>query len=164
LSDIRSTTRRLTLADRFGIPPFSVLNAREGWWQNRKRAWIDLGGRAVDEALLRDLGGATLLPGFTDGHVHVGGRLRGRSPLPSQNPKGLGAPLVCALWRSRIVCVRVQNLVSFIFAGVWCGSHSTCFSPSLWSAVLGLLSFSGDAVDSPANHPTSIPQFRNCAT
>jgi hypothetical protein len=33
----------VTLADRFGIPPFSVLNAREGWWQDRKRAWIALG-------------------------------------------------------------------------------------------------------------------------
>lgn len=31
------------LADRFGIPPFSVLNAREGAWQERKRAWISLG-------------------------------------------------------------------------------------------------------------------------
>lgn len=31
------------LADKFGIPPFSVLNAREGWWQNRKRAWLALG-------------------------------------------------------------------------------------------------------------------------
>ena len=35
-----------TLAERFGIPPFSVLNAREGWWQNRKRAWLDLGIRS----------------------------------------------------------------------------------------------------------------------
>lgn len=34
------------LAERFGIPPFSVLNAREGWWQDRKRAWIDLGIRS----------------------------------------------------------------------------------------------------------------------
>lgn len=32
-----------TLSDRFGVPPFSVLNAREGWWQDRKRAWIALG-------------------------------------------------------------------------------------------------------------------------
>jgi len=32
-----------SLADRFGIVPFSVLNAREGWWQDRKRAWIALG-------------------------------------------------------------------------------------------------------------------------
>jgi hypothetical protein len=34
------------LADRFGIPPFSVLDARKGWWQDRKRAWIDLGIRS----------------------------------------------------------------------------------------------------------------------
>ena len=31
------------LSDRFLIPPFSVLNAREGFWQDRKRAWIALG-------------------------------------------------------------------------------------------------------------------------
>ena len=31
------------LSDRFMIPPFSVLNAREGWWQNRKRAWLAIG-------------------------------------------------------------------------------------------------------------------------
>ena len=34
---------RQTLAERFGLPPFSVLNAREGWWQERKRAWLALG-------------------------------------------------------------------------------------------------------------------------
>lgn len=32
-----------SLAEKFGIPPFSVLNAREGWWQDRKRGWIALG-------------------------------------------------------------------------------------------------------------------------
>ncbi len=31
------------LADKFMIPPFSVLNAREGWWQERKRQWLALG-------------------------------------------------------------------------------------------------------------------------
>lgn len=35
-----------SLADRFLIPPFSVLNAREGWWQDRKRAWLALGIRS----------------------------------------------------------------------------------------------------------------------
>ena len=28
------------------IPPFTVLNAREGWWQNRERAWLALGIRS----------------------------------------------------------------------------------------------------------------------
>jgi len=31
-----------TLAQRFMVPPFTVLNAREGWWQERKAAWITL--------------------------------------------------------------------------------------------------------------------------
>lgn len=31
------------LADRFTIPPFSVLDARQGNWQERKRAWLSLG-------------------------------------------------------------------------------------------------------------------------
>lgn len=34
------------LSDRFLIPPFSVFNAREGWWQDRKRAWVALGIRS----------------------------------------------------------------------------------------------------------------------
>jgi DNA modification methylase len=32
-----------SLSDRFGVPPFSVLNAREGWWQDRKKSWLALG-------------------------------------------------------------------------------------------------------------------------
>ena len=31
------------LSDKFMIAPFSVLNAREGWWQDRKRAWLAMG-------------------------------------------------------------------------------------------------------------------------
>lgn len=36
-------TKPLGLVGEFMIPPFSVLNAREGWWQERKRQWISLG-------------------------------------------------------------------------------------------------------------------------
>lgn len=31
------------LAQTFDYPPFSVLNARDGWWQERKRQWLALG-------------------------------------------------------------------------------------------------------------------------
>jgi len=34
---------RTTLAERFIVPPFSVLDARQGYWQDRKKAWIALG-------------------------------------------------------------------------------------------------------------------------
>jgi hypothetical protein len=48
--------RKGSLAERFGVPPFTVLSAREGWWQERKRAWIALGiqselGRGEDRGL-----------------------------------------------------------------------------------------------------------------
>lgn len=32
-----------SLAERFAVPPFSTLDARQGYWQNRKRAWLSLG-------------------------------------------------------------------------------------------------------------------------
>ena len=31
------------VAERFGFPPFSVLDARQGAWQERKRAWASIG-------------------------------------------------------------------------------------------------------------------------
>jgi hypothetical protein len=43
-----------SLAERFGVPPFTVLNAREGWWQDRKRAWISR-GIASDEGRAENL-------------------------------------------------------------------------------------------------------------
>ena len=54
-----------TLAERFGIPPFSVLDARKGWWQDRKRAWLDMGirsefGRGEGE---RACPGGSVMPG-----------------------------------------------------------------------------------------------------
>ncbi len=70
-----------SLAGKFMLPPFSVMNAREGWWQDRKRAWLALGikselGRGGtastsarvgvnDEATYRTIGGkkATASPG-----------------------------------------------------------------------------------------------------
>jgi len=33
----------LKLTDKFIVPPFSVLDARQGYWQDRKRSWIALG-------------------------------------------------------------------------------------------------------------------------
>jgi 16S rRNA G966 N2-methylase RsmD len=36
-------TETRSLADHFIVPPFSVLDARQGYWQERKRAWLSLG-------------------------------------------------------------------------------------------------------------------------
>jgi hypothetical protein len=41
--EANDSTPRVSLAESFGVPPFSVLNARLGWWQERKKAWLALG-------------------------------------------------------------------------------------------------------------------------
>ncbi len=38
-----STTKPNNVAERFIIPPFSILDAKQGRWQDRKRAWLSLG-------------------------------------------------------------------------------------------------------------------------
>lgn len=51
-----------SLADRFGIPPFTVLNSRDGKWQERKRQWMNTGIRSE---LGRD-DGLAYQPGLLD--------------------------------------------------------------------------------------------------
>jgi hypothetical protein len=87
-----------TLADRFGIPPFSVLNAREGWWQNRKRAWIDLSIRS-ELGRGAPIGGAPLPLDRAD--VGQPSAAPGGSPLPAADYSkskargdGRGKPIV----------------------------------------------------------------------
>lgn len=41
-----SEAAKKKLAERFGVAPFSVLDARRGEWQDRKRAWLGLGLRS----------------------------------------------------------------------------------------------------------------------
>lgn len=42
-SQVSNPVSRATLQDQFGVPPFSVLDARQGYWQERKRQWLALG-------------------------------------------------------------------------------------------------------------------------
>lgn len=56
------------LAERFGIAPFSVLSAREGWWQERKNGWIALGikselGRGELAGVKLRMEGVNVVPG-----------------------------------------------------------------------------------------------------
>ncbi len=56
------------LARTFDYPPFSVLSARDGWWQDRKRQWLALG---IQSELGR------------------GGGQPGTSDMNTTNPRGL---------------------------------------------------------------------------
>jgi DNA modification methylase len=65
-------TRATRLTDKFIVPPFSVLDTRQGYWQERKRAWLSLGiqseiGRGGDGANSFSPHSAALSGGW-DGH------------------------------------------------------------------------------------------------
>jgi DNA modification methylase len=99
------------LSDRFLVPPFSVLNAREGWWQDRKRAWLGLGikseeGRGgalmmqnqdgLNEIMRTGKSKATAAPGgnpmvagYKDGKREVG--------LVSESGTSIFDPVLCEL-------------------------------------------------------------------
>ena len=70
-----------SLAGRFMIPPFSVLNAREGWWQDRKRAWLALGIKSElgrGDATGTAAPGGGLLPAMKQaGHINGSKPVRG---------------------------------------------------------------------------------------
>jgi hypothetical protein len=86
-----------SLVERFGVPPFSVLDARQGYWQDRKRAWIALGikselGRGGEGNLLglepaeqararwkSSLGGSPRPPNCRSGRTYDGARSERRA-------------------------------------------------------------------------------------
>jgi len=54
LDDVEKETKQ-KINDEFLVPPFSIFDTRQGYWQDRKRAWKNLGldsGAGRDEALL----------------------------------------------------------------------------------------------------------------
>ena len=73
-TDVQSQARA-TLAERFVVPPFSVLDARQGYWQERKRAWLDLGIQSELGRGENALPGGSLQDAATlgdDGHTRRG--------------------------------------------------------------------------------------------
>ena len=56
LDDISDPVETPSLQDMFGVPPFSVLDTRQGYWQTRKDNWLRMGieseiGRDTDLAI-----------------------------------------------------------------------------------------------------------------
>jgi len=62
--DIIKPDAKGKLREKFLIPPFSVLNAREGPWQARKRQWIALGMKS-------ELGRGDNILGHSDQSINI---------------------------------------------------------------------------------------------
>jgi DNA modification methylase len=69
------------LSERFEFPPFSIFNAREGLWQERKRAWLSLG---IQSEVGR---GGNLLKFSEQATISVGGKA---APPKSYQKQGIG--------------------------------------------------------------------------
>jgi hypothetical protein len=54
--DVKPESQGSGLSATWEYPPFSVLSARDGWWQERKRQWLALG-------IQSELGRGDVLPG-----------------------------------------------------------------------------------------------------
>jgi hypothetical protein len=117
------------LADDFIIPPFSVLDARQGYWQDRKRAWLATG-------IQSELGqGEQLIPNGQEMTSKLrydaspGGRGTGSGqPIPSTsaNKRSLGRSTGQDLMRGEYT-VGAKTAVSQKLApgGCWIGGPKT---------------------------------------
>ena len=76
--------RRLTgpLALQFGVPPFSVLDARAGDWQARKRAWVAIGLKGEEGRGVSPGGASMLSASYSRDRVRGDGR--GRAVLSEE--------------------------------------------------------------------------------
>lgn len=74
----------VTLAERFIVPPFTILDTRQGYWQDRKRRWISMG---IASELGRITSGS-VVPKDADGTLLID-QYRERNGEKPQNTKRL---------------------------------------------------------------------------
>ena len=117
--DLTAEQARKKLTEQFIVPPFSVLDARQGYWQERKRQWIALGIKSeIGRVMCEDSGNyrkeyGAYDPNFTDKEKVASFKNQSRlsalqklspggSPRPAcdyrkqQRGDGGGKPLSCA--------------------------------------------------------------------
>jgi len=61
-----------SLVERFVAPPFSILDARQGYWQGRKQQWLALGIKGEQG---RENLGSTVAFGWVDRGMGEGGSI-----------------------------------------------------------------------------------------
>lgn len=78
------------IADKFLVPPFSVLNARGGWWQERKAKWIGIGIESeIGRGFVRPHGKDTRPVEYIAGETYSGGDCWRGGRQKNVSPKGM---------------------------------------------------------------------------
>jgi predicted RNA methylase len=96
-SEDRSTVG--SLVEQFGVPPFSVLDARQGYWQARKRGWLALG---IESEIGRPgaAPGGSRMPAMSHGPDGRTMRGDGRGQVAAEqaeNAASIFDPVICEL-------------------------------------------------------------------
>ena len=81
-------TENKSLVDRFIVPPFSILDSRQGYWQDRKRQWKSI-GLASENGRDENLSGAPDIPQYAK---YGRGTMKGIAPQTS-----VFDPVICEL-------------------------------------------------------------------
>lgn len=113
----------MLLAERFGAPPFSVLDTRQGYWRNRKQQWMTLGiqseiGRADNLLKMSD---SVRTPQFFDKKAEME-EIAGRS---------LSASEVADVLNSGLLVDSEGESSEYDGGDAWQGGGTSVFDPVL---------------------------------
>jgi len=80
---------RSKMSNEFLVPPFSIISAREGWWQERKRAWLSYG---IESEVGRDaaVGGSKMVAGYDEDGTRKTG-------MVTESDASIFDPVLCEL-------------------------------------------------------------------
>ena len=140
-----------SLSEQFLIAPFSVLNAREGWWQDRKRQWLALGIKS-EEGRIAPTGGSAMVGGYIDGVRQVG--LGDKMADPKQYGRTFGQDIM----RGEHEVGKGKKKASVIpgggGGGAWKGGPRTASSDKYREPIKERVGVHGPW----SNHPSYYPQ------
>jgi DNA modification methylase len=133
------------LAQKFEWPPFSVLSARDGEWQDRKRAWLSLG---IQSELGRNVSGENCTSGKHSGMIWAVDKDKkeewGRN-RKSTNGKDFGATAEgCADWQQEkkaLVSNTLSSANAMKYAGGFEDTPAGTSITSIFDPVLAELCF-----------------------
>jgi len=142
------------LIDQFGAPPFTVLDARQGYWQDRKRAWWALG---LDPAAGRDDLGSTAnaSEGKVDYMTGRGGHATGGSafdPVLAELSLRWFAPAgghVLDPFAGEAVKGVVAGVLGYQYTGVEVREAQVAVNRAQWDAVAATQAAAGQALGAP---------------
>lgn len=140
---------RGNLAERFIVPPFSVLDTRRGYWRNRKQAWLALGieselGRRAnllemsDTILLADngisIGSVDAMPNRSS-PANVSGNVPAffykKQELERIAGRELTTNEVVAAFQERSIVAADGSVVAYDPGELWEGAGTSIFDPVL---------------------------------